>query len=372
MFAESGFPKINHTLWFICLYRARCDWYQSAFFMEIVLHLGVHKTASTYLQTLLEKNIVPLERHCIGYAHPKTLRPLFARAPRKQHATQRAMRKNARAWALQQVIETARDLQRKRLIISEEQLLGSIRALFSGRGLYRDVARELRCVVSALDGQPVNLLLAVRSYDTFFISAYGQVLTGWKYLPFSQKLRTDLLQEPRGWPDIVADIMRVLPTGSTLKIWQYERFRLEETDILQAFVGDAAAQELVPLNTRVGYGPSQKGVQALEGLVADGVEPDVEQSRSVLRTYGKDKGYPGYFPWSPTEQAALQERYARDIALIRNLWPGAFISGLDPMETGTPAALQGWRPSPRPQQNTSLRSNLQRKLTYRRPISDLF
>lgn len=340
--------------------------------MEIVLHLGVHKTATTYLQSLLAKNLVPLERHSIGYAYPKTLRPLFARAPRQKHGFQRAMRNSARAWALRQVIDTAQDLQRKRLIISEEQLLGSVRALFSGRGLYRNVAKELRGVVSALQEQPVKVLMAIRKYDTFYASAYGQVLTGWKYLPFDQELRTALLQDQRGWPDIIAELMQTLPAGSTLRLWQYERFGLEEQEILQEFVGASAQNELLALRERLGTGPSQPGIEALDTLVAKGTVPDVEGIKRILRSYGKVKGYPGFSPWSPTEQQTLEDRYTRDIALIRNLWPQAFISQAPAQRSDSSVPLESTQPARNPGQALRPQSNLQRNLNYRRPVTDLF
>ncbi|MEM7210835.1 MAG: hypothetical protein AAF479_02915, partial [Pseudomonadota bacterium] len=114
--------------------------------MEIVLHLGAHKTATTFIQSLLHKNVVALEQHNVGFESPKTLRPMFAIAPRGNFPAPRAQRIAARTWALTQVINTAVDLRRRRLVISEEQLIGSLRALMSGRGLYRDVKNELRAV----------------------------------------------------------------------------------------------------------------------------------------------------------------------------------------------------------------------------------
>lgn len=345
--------------------------------MEIVLHLGVHKTASTYLQSLLEKNLVSLERHSIGYAHPKILRPLFAQAPQRNLGTRRALRNSARAWALRQVVETAQDLQRKRLIISEEQLLGSVRALFSGRGFYRDLSKELRGLVSVLQGQPVKVLLSIRNYDTFFVSAYGQVLTGWKYLPFDQRMRTTFLREQRGWPDILTELMQTLPTGSTLRLWQYERFGLEEREILQEFVGEAAESSFAPLRERPRTGPSQQGVEALDQLAAKGTVPDIEGTKRILRMYGKDRGYPGFSPWSETERQTLEDRYTRDVALIRSLWPDAFISQeflSQPMmprsELSGPSLLN--RSVIKPAKGTRLQSNLHRSISYRRSVSDLF
>ena len=338
--------------------------------MEIVLHLGAHKTASTYLQSLLETNIVPLERHCVGFANPKKLRPMFALAPRRNFSTPRAARNEARAWALRQVIDTAHDLQRKRLIISEEQLIGSLRPLFSGKGLYRDIARELRGVVTALQGQPVKVMMALRSYDTFLTSAYGQVLTGWKYIRFTQELREHLLRENRGWPEIVTEIMQVLPKGSTLSLWEYEHFGQEEPNVLRNLVGDAAAEELGPLNTKPRVGPSGDGIAALDKKAASGGAPDVEEIRRTLREFGKDKGFPGYCPWSASEKAMFEDRYKRDIELIRCLWPEALLSGYEPPcaipnnPNGQDRLFQ--RPTRRPI------TNLQKQITYRRPIIDTF
>ena len=338
--------------------------------MDIVLHLGVHKTASTYLQSLLEKNIVPLERHCIGFANPKTLRPMFAIAPRRTFTTSRSARNDARAWALRQMIDKAHDLQRRRLIISEEQLIGSLRPLFSGKGLYREISRELRGVVTALQGQPVKVMLAVRSYDTFLTSAYGQVLSGWKYIRFSKELREHLLREGRGWPEIVTEIMQVLPKGSTLKLWEYERFGLEERNILGHMVGDEVAEELKSPDNKPRVGPSQEGIAALDSIAVSGSPPDVEEIRRTLRKFGKDKGFPGYSPWSASEKSMLEDRYAQDIELIRCLWPEAMIS-----EPKLPCAVSETVPVAQQLEVATARTpltNLQRRISYRRPVPDTF
>lgn len=310
--------------------------------MEIVLHLGAHKTATTYLQVLLERNVVALEQHNIGLAHPKTLRPMFAVAPRRNFPSERAHRISSRTWALNQVIDTAVDLQRRRLVISEEQLIGSLRALMSGRGLYRDVQKELRAVTGALQDHPVRVMMCIRSYDSFFVSAYGQVLNGWKYLPFDARLRERLIQDNRGWPEIIADIMQALPKGSTLNLWRFEDFPVLRNKILAAMIGGDAAESLQGYMAQPVPGPSAAAIETLQAHVADHGKIENEQIRQILRRLGKDKGFPAYQPWLRSETDAFRERYEHDVSLIRQLWPGALIEhGDDPQPTcvGTQTVL---------------------------------
>ncbi|MEM9062846.1 MAG: hypothetical protein AAGD13_20480 [Pseudomonadota bacterium] len=305
--------------------------------MDIVVHLGAHKTASTYIQTRLEHNVVPLERHNIGYAYPKILRPMFATAPRRQHAISRVARGSARTWVLRNLIENASDMRRKRLVISEEQLIGSLRPIMSGRGFYRDAGREVKPLCRALQDRPVTVLLAVRSYDSFYISAYGQVLNGWKYLPFSPALRRTLLTDGRGWPELAAEVMEALPSGSSLRFWRYEQFSQVEDMVFAELIGSHAADELSGVPGKPVPGPSERAIEEITAMVARNETPEPEMIRRTMRQFGKDKGFAGFNPWSPEEKNHLEQRYLQDLAMMRDLWPGAFLSSV---EAGVPGAAR--------------------------------
>ncbi|MEM7684850.1 MAG: hypothetical protein AAF293_08485 [Pseudomonadota bacterium] len=294
--------------------------------MEIVVHIGAHKTASTYIQTRLERNVVPLERHNIGYAYPKTLRPMFATAPRRDHAISRVARGSARAWVLRNLFDNARDMRRERLLISEEQLIGSLRPIMSGRGFYQDAGRELKPLFRALQGQPVKVLLAVRSYESFFVSAYGQVLNGWKYMPFEQDLRETLLRDGRGWPELAAEVMEALPPDSTLRFWCYEQFAEVEGAVFEELIGPDAAGELSRVPGKPVPGPSQKAIDEIMAMAERGEDLGPETIRRTMRLFGKDKGFAGFNPWAPEERTRLKERYLRDLEMMCQLWPGSFMT----------------------------------------------
>lgn len=314
--------------------------------LEIVLHLGAHKTATTYLQTLLDRNAEVLRRNRIGLAHPKRLRPIFKSAPRPRYTTSRGRRIAARAWALEQVIGSARDLGRQRLILSEEQLTGSLRSVLQGRGLYRDIAREVRAASQALDGHPATVMFAIRSYDNFYISAWGQMLRGSGYQPFGADLRHSLLENGRGWPEVLADLMRALPRGSELNVWRYERMRTSLPRILSRMLGEAAACEIEPFDGNPLPGPTGAAIRAIEAHVkAHGMaEPD--EIRRMFREYGKEQGYAAHDPWTAEEKSRLQRRYRDDIAFIRELWPGALICDAPAGFSGElPTELAGGRQS---------------------------
>lgn len=293
--------------------------------MEIVLHMGAHKTATTYLQTLLHRNTEVLRRHRIDLAHPRRLRPMFRTAPRPRYASPRRQRIATRAWTFDQIIANASDLGRNRVVISEEQLIGSLRPIMQGRGLYRDIAREARAVSTTLEDRPVKVMLSIRSYDSFFVSAYGQMLRGSGYLPFSAMLRRNLLEDKRGWPEVLTDLMRALPKGAELKLWRYERFTNTLPGALSELLGERAARDIQPFNGIPLPGPTGTVIEAIEARVRANDIPEPEEIRRLFREYGKDAGYAAFEPWTEEERSLLQRRYQDDIARIRDLWPGAFI-----------------------------------------------
>lgn len=312
--------------------------------MEIVLHLGAHKTATTYLQTLLHRNADVLRRHRIDLAHPKRLRPIFQAAPRPRYTTSRGRRVAARAWALEQVIGSAADLDRERLVISEEQLIGSLRTGLQGRGLYRDVSREIRAVSSVLNGRPVRVMFSIRGYETFHVSAWGQIMRGTGYQPFGEDQRRNLLESRRGWPEVLADLMRALPQDSDLTLWRYEKMAETLPAILSKLLGEDAASELRICTGNPLPGPTGAAIDAIQAHVKSNGSAEPDEIARLFREYGKEQGYAAYDPWTAAERSLMQRSYRDDVAFIRELWPGALICDHPAKRPDSSVpSITGWR-----------------------------
>ena len=68
-----------------------------------------------------------------------------------------------------------------------------------------------------------------------------------------------------------------------------------------------------------------------------------EQIRKILRTFGKDKGFAAFQPWSEKELTMLTDRYRQDLALVRDMWPGALIEHPTDQASGFSGAQTGQR-----------------------------
>ena len=106
--------------------------------MRVILHIGAHKTATTYLQRRLDAHRTVLETQGVAYAGPDQLR---------EHAARRLPFTAPHLVAVRVALARARKQGAARLILSEENLLGPMADL--PRGLYLDPARRLAPVIKA-------------------------------------------------------------------------------------------------------------------------------------------------------------------------------------------------------------------------------
>jgi len=262
-------------------------------------------------------------------AGPRTLRPLMEAAGRGLPRGRRRSRERARGDVLARLIDGAERDGARRLILSEEQFLGSLRDLIAGGTLYGDVIGRLAPLIMALDGRPVTVMLALRALPDFLVSAYGQVLRGWRYLPFDARMRARLLGLSRGWADVVEDIAEILPAGSAIRLWRYEDFGRIEDEVIAGLVGDWAGAHVRPFSGRPLPGPSGQAIETLEKL-AMRRPPDPGTVRLVLERVSRTGGAEPFDPWSAEERAMLQARHHAELLRIAAMPVCSWI-GLAPM-----------------------------------------
>ena len=186
--------------------------------MEIILHLGAHKTASTFLQKRLSRSQGRLRRHGISFHGPKSIRPRLAKAlgddPSLSKREQYARRRDSLAW----LIDDEEEAGTRRLVLSEEQFLGSLRDMVLGDDFYSAAQDHMAPISDALGGRPVHVVASIRGYADFLASVYGQIVRGWRFMPFDGALRGHFLNQHRGWPELVDEIVMRFPTAQSLHI----------------------------------------------------------------------------------------------------------------------------------------------------------
>ena len=202
--------------------------------MEIALHIGAHKTASTFIQGVFERNGDVLGPHQVRFMPHAVLRAEVTARLGKINDSGR-LRKRARAAEF-----LAGELARPgvaRLILSEENLLGSPETLEQSRMLYPDPGRKLSELAAMLDGQKVTVFLSIRNLLHFAGAILVECFRTGRYPPTIPKsYLSDWLRGDRGWADLVEDIAQIFP-GAEIVIWDHRDFFRNQDAILSRIAG---------------------------------------------------------------------------------------------------------------------------------------
>lgn len=274
--------------------------------MEILLHLGAHRCASTTFQTYLWNNRIKLTGQGLTAWTPKRTRDGLMRGMIRHPALisvqdeRHAMHSIGR---LRVEMARLRNARQKALLIAEENLIGSMRNNILDTRLYPLVNERLMRFEPVFGDQRLTIALCVRSYEGLWTSTLVNLISsGWR-LP-SQELSDHLTTQPRRWRTLVRDIAAVFPDANII-VWPFEQMANRPEAQLrsmwgQDFHGLENAQlwrnrgaNLVQLNTALAL----RGEPAIsEGLVDAGTR---------------------WSPFNEDQIAVLRAEYRRDLAWLK-------------------------------------------------------
>lgn len=271
--------------------------------MDVILHLGAHRTATTTLQMYLARNALALARAGVAVWTPdRTRNGLFAGlVQRPQDITLLDERRAHRSMGVI-AVEMARLEQAgtRRLIVSEENMLGTLRNNLREGLLYPLLDERARRFRDAFGARLRGLALSVRSYEGYWSSALAFAVAQGRPLPTGAEVAA-LTRGQRGWPSVIGDIAAIFP-GIPLTVWPFE-----------ALAGQPEAQ----------LGLLAPGLQLLNATGARDClnpAPGRDKMRTLMRLRGEvpapDAMPAGDGRWTPFDapaQATLRARYAADL-----------------------------------------------------------
>ncbi len=286
----------------------------------IRLHLGAHKTATTYIQETLLLNRAESAAAGLAYWPLHQIRPLFRNIVRDRMAQDKS-----RLRQLAKITGKANQNDRARfnalfvpgmdVTLSEENVLSDIEDCYRG-GLYPRANYGLSLLGDLPGDRPLEIMLSVRSYAPFLSSIYAQSLRHGGYAPWEKVAR--LNQTCEGQWSILVDKIRAAAPNANILIWQYENFSKVEGDVLSRLSGLPAEQIQKPVQGDVL--PSASGRAISEMMAA---APDLDRTERVFKMlaltaqYPRDR-YPERFaPWTRAEETRLDAAYQQDIAELR-------------------------------------------------------
>lgn len=266
--------------------------------MDVILHIGAHRCATTTFQAYLRCNADRLAAQGIGFWGPLRTRggllrgviprpgPIF-RWPVQRRANGRIRLNLAR--------REARGIQA--LIVSDENILGSMRNNRVAADLYPAAGERVARYAAAFGDRLSAVVLNIRALDTYWASSLGYGVSRGLDLPAPETVQA-IARNPRGWRDVVTDVACAAP-GAEVLVLPFERFAGRPDAQLAALTG--CTPPMPHARDRLNATPHLPRLR--EGLPpAQGAQlPD---------------GDGRWMPFDPAQAAALRGRYADDMTWL--------------------------------------------------------
>jgi hypothetical protein len=244
----------------------------------IHLHIGAHKTATTFLQNLM-LNLLSTQTRAGAYTLPlRNMRASFSdrfseafKAGRLDGVLEAKNRlldglfAGFEATGLGSYKAAEHNGRPPICVVSDENFLGHLVPIVRGKGLYPLAGTRATALMQIFADYDVRVFMSIRNYRDFYPSAYAQSIKHVPKLPF-EKFAKSMATQKRGWVDVVQDVEAVVGKEQMF-LWNYEEFAKHPAAIFKVLapglqVTDKELLEKSPRNTSVG----RKTLEVVERL----------------------------------------------------------------------------------------------------------
>lgn len=249
---------------------------------ELRLHLGVHKTGTTYLQRWLDRS--EFQPDTIWINEVQSRKFFGNNAPLTDwHA------------------------QATNFVISDENLMGIVP---NDLKLYPKIFPRLQHFQTAAP----KIFLCVRRYSDYFASSWVEKIKRNPYFPFPETI--DLAG--RGWVQVI-EMLQQYFHKSEMTIWTYDDFAGNEHQIAKLIAGNGLKrlghQPPHPINIRL----------SVDAVAAIRQRKDSRPATPAkyYQLYPRSATNPAFDPWQDSSRAALDDQFETDWAIIKsrfNTW----------------------------------------------------
>jgi hypothetical protein len=287
--------------------------------MKVLVHLGVHKTATTFIQSQLANNRQALATKGFGvagiWAVRKRFTNLFDRLswldPVSRFLTRPILRRKLdRLMAESDGLDT--------FLLSDENLTGTIAANYLLGRLYPWARPRAKLLASLLAGHDVHYFVCIRRYPDYLASSWLQLASKGKP-PAFEKYVEKFAPHRRGWAELVADLAAAVGPDR-LTVWTYDWFSQDPrrvfallapgTDFVLA--EEELKREILPSLTI-------KGLNVISLLEGHLTRAEIRRMSRLMRNFEFDEPNPRLEITDPKLLAAYEAKYYKDLDAIRSL-----------------------------------------------------
>lgn len=263
--------------------------------MKVILHIGAHRTGTTTFQDYLRRNADPLKgQGLVSWGPERTRKGLFAGIQPGPGVGRNAARHARGRIGLR--LEQAARSGAKTVLISDENMMGSVRRNLRNRSLYADVGERLSRLICAFDGNVDAVVMTVRGLDHYWASAVAYGVARGHGMPDPADL-TRIAACRRTWLDVVSDVA-CAASGAQIRVLPFERFGGRPDAMVRALTGADAMPDAAP--KWLNRAPNCRDLRAIL---------DERGSDAAVVPHGTDR----YQPFDRPAIAALREAYADDM-----------------------------------------------------------
>lgn len=291
--------------------------------MDIILHLGAHRTATTSFQHYMRANRQDLETQGIAFWGPEVTRGGLLSGILPEAGTGAAARPGRARGRLALRLQGVARSGARHLVISDENMIGAPRQNLRLGRLYPGIGERVARLADAFGGRVACAALSIRAQDAWWASALAYGVARGHRLPTAADLDR-LVTVNRNWRGVITDLACALP-GAEILILPHETYA-------------GLPDERLRLMTGIARPPRAAARDWL------GRSPDLAHLRRALSGRGgaADHLPDGEGRWQPFDRyqrQALQAAYADDLS-----WLAAGAEGLARLCEETGPAEAGRHP----------------------------
>jgi len=292
----------------------------------VVVHGGVHKTATSHIQGILKRNAGRLRKHGVHYIHHRDARKEYT-FPTQLNGYEKLGLNYKTKVPDDMLARKATDFFKsvgagagERIILSDENMPGHSGHCARSGQLYNRRETLIPIFSSNIPYPVTEVHIAIRHYADFFASTFVEFLRsarGENVIPEARMKRAVLSNLP-SWTGFIDLVLSCFPEA-TMTVWRHEDFRQLSDRVIGNLVGDAIASDdlVAPRRKRGRPSASHRAVQELLiEIERSGGAAALARRAEIQDAYPRGPDYPGYDPWSEAERMHLGRLYEKDIAEI--------------------------------------------------------
>lgn len=269
----------------------------------ITLHLGVHKTATTHIQSRLFNSMDILNKQDISYLPLEDTRKLIT------------LKLLENPFSKEAIIDSIKPyLHYNQLIISDENILGGTNRANHNK-IYHNTVKRLNSFLSIFENYEIQAHITLRNYADYFISRYTESLRHFKFVTFEEYYK-NIDFDTVSWTETIEQIKKA--GIKNLTIVPYENIFKDEDAYMELLLGRSdiklAEANVDPSTKRSKF--SQQGYDVIKFYSQNYSDISSKKLLHIIDRNEQTVPSTPFMPFSTEQYNAMSDRYYYELTQL--------------------------------------------------------